>query len=568
MAGIAGRSDLLARLDALIDYLAVSHRRAALALGLFALLCFLTGFAALPPMDRDEARFAQATKQMLESGDFIDIRLREEVRHKKPVGIYWLQAASVAAAERLGIADARTRISLYRIPSLIGAVGAVLLTYWAALAFIGRRYALLAGLMLAGSVLLGVEARLAKTDAMLCLSAVAVFGALARAYLGYAGASENARASWGNAAIFWTALAGSILLKGPVVPLLVALAIFALMIADRSGRWLLALRPLPGVVWLLVLVLPWFVAMMLRSQGAFLEQSLGGDLFSKVLQGQESHGAPPGYYLALFWFTFWPAAALAPLAAPMAWRARAEPGVRFLLAWLVPGWVMFELVMTKLPHYVLPLYPAAAILIAVALERGVPLNRPTRLAGWLWPLVALGIAGIGIALALGLGGRLVLSFWPLALAAIAFGGLALAILIGGTVERALAAALLAAVAAQATAFTALPRVDTAFVAPALAAAARTAPCRNPMVASAGFHEPSIVFLTGTATVLTNGVGAADFLRLGGCRVALVEQNEAIRFDARARETGLLYARLGEVRGLNYSNGRRVAILVLTRRDSQ
>ena len=78
---------------------------------------------------------------------------------------------------------ARTRIWLYRIPSLIGATGAVLLTYWAALAFVSRRAAVLAGLMMATSILLGVEARLAKTDAMLLLTVVAAMGAFGRAYL-------------------------------------------------------------------------------------------------------------------------------------------------------------------------------------------------------------------------------------------------------------------------------------------------------------------------------------------------------------------------------------------------
>ena len=132
---------------------------------LAALLAFLPGFFQIPPTDRDEARFAQATKQMLETGEYVDIRFQDEVRYKKPVGIYWLQAAVVKTAEALGVPNARQKIWLYRIPSLIGAVGAVLLTYWTALAFVSRRAALLAGLMMATSILLGVEARLAKTDA-------------------------------------------------------------------------------------------------------------------------------------------------------------------------------------------------------------------------------------------------------------------------------------------------------------------------------------------------------------------------------------------------------------------
>ena len=109
------------------------------------------GFVSLQPMDRDEPRYAQASKQMLESGDFVDIRFQNEARHKKPVGIYWLQAASVAAGEALGVPDAHTAIALYRIPSLIGATAMVLLTYWAALAFGGRREAFLAAAFVAAS---------------------------------------------------------------------------------------------------------------------------------------------------------------------------------------------------------------------------------------------------------------------------------------------------------------------------------------------------------------------------------------------------------------------------------
>ena len=81
---------------------------------------------------------------MLETGEYVDIRFQDEVRYKKPVGIYWLQAAVVKTGEALGIPGARTTIWLYRMPSLFGASGAVLLTYWAALAFVSRRAALLA----------------------------------------------------------------------------------------------------------------------------------------------------------------------------------------------------------------------------------------------------------------------------------------------------------------------------------------------------------------------------------------------------------------------------------------
>src|SRR5262249_61943597 len=106
-----------------------------------------------------------------------------EFETKTRAGFYWLRAAAVKAAEPLGVPRARTSICPYRLPSLAGAFFAVLLPYWAAFAFIPRRAALLAALMMASCVLLGVEARLAKTDAMLLLSSVAAMGAFARIYL-------------------------------------------------------------------------------------------------------------------------------------------------------------------------------------------------------------------------------------------------------------------------------------------------------------------------------------------------------------------------------------------------
>src|ERR1700719_2506788 len=166
---------------AFFDYAAASNRRAAAALVLIALLAFLPGFFQIPPVDRDEAYFAQATKQMIETGDYVDIRYQDDIRYRKPVGIYWLQAAVVNTASALGLANAGTSIWLYRIPSLLGAVGAVLATYWCGLAFVSRRGAILAAIMMAASALLGGEARLAKTDAVLVFTIIAAMGVLARA---------------------------------------------------------------------------------------------------------------------------------------------------------------------------------------------------------------------------------------------------------------------------------------------------------------------------------------------------------------------------------------------------
>ena len=203
-------------LAAALDYACASHKRAAVLLIAFALIAFLPGFFQIPPVDRDEAHFAQATKQMLETGEYVDIHFQDEVRYKKPVGIYWLQAAAVKAGEALGVPGARTTIWLYRLPSLFGAIGAVLLTYWAALAFVARRAALVAALMMASSILLGVEARLAKTDAVLLMTCVAAMGAMARIYLSRRRTPDEP-IGWRDQAVLWTALAGGVLIKGPLI---------------------------------------------------------------------------------------------------------------------------------------------------------------------------------------------------------------------------------------------------------------------------------------------------------------------------------------------------------------
>src|SRR3954470_2519416 len=137
----------------LLDRAAASHRAAVLLLTIVTLLAVLPGFFGIPPIDRDEALFAQISKQMIESGNYVDIHYQEQDFYKKPAGINWLQAGVVQTAMALGLPGAINSIWVYRIPSLVGAVAAVLLAYWTALAFVGRRPAVLAALMLAVSVM-------------------------------------------------------------------------------------------------------------------------------------------------------------------------------------------------------------------------------------------------------------------------------------------------------------------------------------------------------------------------------------------------------------------------------
>ncbi|MCJ2079774.1 ArnT family glycosyltransferase [Methylobacterium sp. J-090] len=552
----AARGDAFAFLDRLLGLGAASHGRACALLAALGLICFLPGLASLQPMDRDEPRFAQASKQMLETGDLVDIRFQGEARHKKPVGIYWAQAAVVAAAEGLGVPQARTAIALYRIPSLVGALAAILLTYWAALAFLPRRGALLAAALFGACVMLAAEAHLAKTDALLCACAVASLGGLARAWL-----RRGTPLDTGTVLAFWLGLALGVLVKGPMVPLFCALPALVLSVRARSARWLLALRPGLGLPLTLALVAPWFLAIAWKSGGAFYGEAVGHDMLAKVGGGAEKHWAPPGTYAVVFYATFWPGAAFAALAIPYAWGRRGTNAVAFLLAWIVPAWALFEGVPTKLPHYVLPLMPAVAILTVLALSAGAldPARRGARIVAGLVVLIPVGLTIGLVSAAWSLDRTVPLAGLPLLLAACAVAILSWRAFARALPERALLLAILAALLLSPGVFgLTQPDLSALKVSPRLAAIRDALPCAEPKVASLGYREPSLVFLVGTdlATPST-AAEAASFLTQGGCRLVFVDSRFAAAFDAAIAAGTILPRVVGQVSGFNINGGRRV-----------
>ena len=140
-----------------------------LMLALASLALFLPGFASLPPTDRDESRYVVTSNRMVDTGDIVDLRFQDQPRYLQPAGIYWLQSASAAVFGH----DA---IWAYRIPSLLGALLAVLMTGWLGVYFFGRQAGITAALLLATCFSLNFEARIAKIDAVLLASITAAQG--------------------------------------------------------------------------------------------------------------------------------------------------------------------------------------------------------------------------------------------------------------------------------------------------------------------------------------------------------------------------------------------------------
>jgi 4-amino-4-deoxy-L-arabinose transferase-like glycosyltransferase len=516
---------------------------------------------------------------MLESGDFVDIRFGQVPRYKKPVGIYWLQSAVTAAASPIAGID---RIWTYRLASLLGGLLAVWLTVWCARAVGPPHAAFLAGALMAVTVLLTGEATIATTDAVLLACVLGVQGVLLRLYRA---ARETApRVSEALVLAGWVAVAAGALVKFPIVPG-VALVTIAVLLgwdawtarggagAPSAWRWLGTALPVRGLLLTALLVSPWLIAITLQSHGAFFQQSLGNDFAAKLEGGQESHGAPPGYYLLLSAATFWPAILFVAPGLLLGWARRDAPAIRFLLAWAGGWWLLVEAVPTKLPHYVLASYPPLAILAALWLTG----NR----APWRWEAIGRWVGGVqylvgalALAAAAPLAQHLYGADWSL------FGlkgvwwlcmpaglGLVLALAALGCFaanRRGWAAALaLTAPLVLVPLLTAVaaPRLEQLWVTARLARWVQedTRP-RDPPPVLAGYEEPSMLFALGAHVGLSDGAGAAEMAaRSGG--LALIEARQKGAFLARLAELEADADTLQTVRGFNYSRGRPVEVAI-------
>lgn len=532
---------------------------------ILSLLCcalYLPGIATLPVMDRDEARFVQATRQMAESGDYIVVRFQDELRAKKPVGIYWLQAAAVKLLSH----PADTAVWPYRIPSFLAALATVLMVFRFGSVLLDRQTGFIGALVMAGSLMLFTESHLAKTDAVLLALTTAVMGGMGLVYMQSRGG--RAAPSW-VAPGLWLAMGAAILVKGPITPMIAGLAALALCLADRKADWMHGLRPVMGVVLSIAMVAPWVAAVSSETGGAFIGRALQEDLLPKLLGGQESHGAPPGYYLLLAGITLWPGSLFLWPALWRSWKERALPGLRFLLAWAIPAWLVLELVPTKLPHYTLPLYPALALIIATAVmavrdNTRADLSRIGPMLWYsVWSLVGLALAGASVALPLYLGDGF--SLWSLP-PAIALAG-SVVLVWRNILRQHFLPALVVAMAGAAVSFPlilggVLPTLSNLWVSQNTAAAIdRYAPGKR--LAAVGYHEPSLVFLCGTETLLLDSLAAADALIQGRVGATAVEEKDLSAFlsvvsghpDIRKATT---------IHGLNYSRGKSVALHIFVK----
>ena len=551
---------------------------------LIILIClsfYLPGLFTIPTLDRDEARFAQASKQMLESGNFVDIRFQEEPRYKKPAGTYWLQAASVNLLSPSKLKE----IWSYRIPSLLAAIIAVIGTYFLANVFLRPPGGIIAAIILSSTPLLIGEAHMAKSDALLLASVVIAQFGLIRSYRNHV--------SWLNWLCLWGGIGLGVMIKGPVTPLVIFLTVLVVSIIDREVKWVLKLRPLSGFSLVACICLPWIISIQIQSSGEFLQSSLGQDLLPKLLSGVESHGLPPGYYLLLALITLWPSSLFIYPALKFAINSRKTNTIKFLFAWVIPTWVMLEIIPTKLPHYVLPLYPAIAIIISywmtnVAKEEGRKSNFSLNaievaIIGVIWFVVGLSFLLVSNFLQqtklltpeLVATPELIFSkfneidFLVLNFAAIINSLMFVFLLIVAYalfLFRKYFLSLSVSVALVGLFFISvlqwsIPDLKWLFPSKQVAQIIEEhSGGKYPLVAI-GYHEPSLVFYNGSGTALANPEEGVKALLNNPHSYALVTRGNLDEFLDRLSNKNVSIKKIEEINSFNYSKGRAISLLI-------
>ena len=533
---------------------------------LLGLAVLVPGIGQLPPIDRDEARYVQSTKQMVESGDYVDIRFQNHPRYKKPIGVYWLQSLTVGLTGE----GAEAPIAAYRVVSVVAVAASVAVLYWVGQALFGHTAGLIAALMLAGMFGAGFEGRLAKTDSVLLLLTILAQGCLARIYVSN---REEKPVPGAIVWIFWIAQGASILVKGPITPLVSVLTVLFIVIFDRNRprAWLADLKPLRGIALMVLIALPWLMLITWKSGAAFWQEAVGRDMLSKIASGQESHGAPPGYYVITYSLLMWPFGLIAVIGGTHALRRMfVDPRMMFCVAWYLPLWLFFELIPTKLPHYILPSYPAILLLGGWFLSLAAS-DAPKPL---LWQRILHGFTGFGVIVVTIAFASLAIivpvyiagsfSFWsiPVVLLLVMACWFSLGYGLELAPVRRVLVATLTATTAYGLAYAAiLPQVDEMWVSRQIVDRFEAEKaCADSVLASVTYHEPSLVFLAGTKTLLTGpGSAAEHLLRDPECAIAAVPEEDAPAFLTALSASGARAEGGEPISGFNYSKGRRLSI---------
>ncbi len=323
------------------------------ALFLLGIVFFFSGLGNGKLWDQDETTYAQVAREMIQTGDWVVPRYDGELLAHKPPLSYW---AMILGSRLFGMNELGMRFF-----SAVSGLACVLVVFVFGRRMFDPQTGFLAGLILLSSLFFPIVCRSALMDAHLTLFVTC-------ALWGFWEALRNPPGS-----LLWILFCGvttglAVLVKGPLGLLLVGSAGFFTLLVTRRFRQLPKLHPVAGLSVFLFVASLWYAVITWKTGWGFLHDFILRENLDKVFKPTLGHGGPIWYYFPVLLLALLPWSLFLPTALKSLWkRSWEEKG--FLLSWAVIPFIFFSMLGTKLPHYILPVFPALALITAQGLVR-------------------------------------------------------------------------------------------------------------------------------------------------------------------------------------------------------
>jgi 4-amino-4-deoxy-L-arabinose transferase-like glycosyltransferase len=328
-------------------------------------LFHLVGTWNLPLIDRDEPRFAEASREMLERGDFVVPHFNGNLRLDKPPLAYWAQVVSFKIFGENDFAA--------RFPSAIAAALIALSILGWGTRIGGKKVGLWSAIIFTLSLQTFLHAKAAVADMWLVLfitlaqwAGWEMIGAKQAPNVG----RPTSDAEWNWWPMFYVSLGLGFMAKGPIawVPLL---TVVSMVLCARDLKLARRFKFGRGILLTLAIVAMWGIPALIQTQGEFLSVGIGRHVIARSFGAMEGHGANsfgmyvlflPFYFVTVF-ASFFPWSIKLPWLTKTLWRSR-DSTDNYFIAGIAIIFIIFTLVKTKLPHYTLPALPLLALLLA------------------------------------------------------------------------------------------------------------------------------------------------------------------------------------------------------------
>ena len=555
--------------------------------GILTLIFILPGLSSIPPLDRDEARFSQASKQMLEDKNYVVIKFQEELRSKKPIGIYWLQ---IASASIFG----KDNIISYRAPNIFSIIILIIVfsTFIYSISFryfnlnisSSLTFSFFSSLVMATLLGLSIEIKQAKTDTVLltlCTVQQLIFWKI------YSYGKE----SWNKykhheyvwlTRLFWLIIALGILVKGPISPLLFTMTLLSICILDRfvekewNLSWLNLFLWFQGLLIVSIITLPWVYLAWQATDGHLILDAINKDFLIKLRSGQENHWGPFGSHLFLLLLTFWPMVLLLPFAARACLDWKHERLIRFLISWIIPFWIILELTPTKLPHYILPVFPGLILLILIGISSppsgNIKFSKINKFFRAVVVIFTLLLALSLVYVSLNFSSKILIFILSIVLSfimitSIIFGNIFFLNESKYKLSPLFGMLILAGICNIFVFSYIFPNLDKIHITPKIKNYIDSLEFRPDTIVATGYHEPSLVFSLGRDTLLLSPEEAALVLVEGDNTLAIVEErtHNEVKKILNKFENKIVY--LTSLDGFNLAKGQKIKIHIMKSREN-